>query len=156
MRFLRSEPVAFWGLVALFLVLDFCWIVIPGIYFHYHPVKPWPGADYGSPIWSTYLFWTAVLVGVGLPQLRLYRQLESKTASFLLWLFLMLALLLLIDNWIFSLAVRFWTIQGKRWSYWSELGYNTSRFVGPYVLRGTVGIGILNLGFFWLRRPRVP
>src|SRR5215470_4514719 len=123
MGFARLEQTAFWGVVGLFLLLDLCWIVVPGVYFHYHSVEPWPGADYGPPIWWTFLFWIALFAGLGFPQLRLLRETGNKAAEFLYWLFLGLSTLCLMDCWIFSLSVRFWTIQGKPWSHSTQVAY---------------------------------
>lgn len=83
--------------------MDFCWIIVPSAYFHYHPVKPWPGADYRAPIWWTLLFWIVLFAALGFLQLRMIRQFEGKFAKILFWLFLGLSSLWLIDNWIFSL-----------------------------------------------------
>jgi hypothetical protein len=149
---MRSQQIAFWSLVGLFLALEICWIVVPGIYFHYHPVKPWPDADYGPPIWWTQLFWIALFTGIGVAQLRLVREIENEIAKFLLWLFLVLGTLFLIDDWVFSLAVRFWTIQGKPWSHFVQMAYEISTHSARYFFYGSLATGLSNLGFCLFRK----
>ena len=83
MRFERPEQAVFWSAVGLSGVLDVCWIVVPRVYFHYHPLGPWTGADYETPIWGTFLFEIALFVGLGVTQLRLAGDLENRTAKFL-------------------------------------------------------------------------